>query len=59
MPTFPNKKTYVAAALYIACVVAVNVFGVDVPGFTPDPNYGGDVLGGVLVMTIRAAIGKA
>lgn len=49
-------KTYAVVALYVACILAEKVLGVDVPGFEAGPDWLNDLLMAAGVGTMRAGI---
>ena len=56
--TLPGKKTYLVAAIGVIALVAVNVFGVTIPGLAPDPDWITRCLELTGLATLRAGIAK-
>jgi hypothetical protein len=52
-------RSYIIAALIIACFVAENFFGIDVPGFDAGSDWVGFVLAALGISTAKAAASEA
>jgi hypothetical protein len=53
-----GKKTYLVAGIGVLALVAVNVFGVAIPGMAPDPEWVIRCMELLGLMTLRAGVAK-
>lgn len=53
-----GKKTYLISLVGVAVLVAVNVFGVPIPGLEPSADWLGQALGLLGLSTLRAGVAR-
>lgn len=58
MLTLSGYKTYIIAAIVVACALVEGVLGWDIPGFDIGDDWVAVVLGGLGLGSLRASIGK-
>lgn len=59
MEYLSGKKTYLIAGIGVAALVAVNLFGVTIPGMSPDPDWVIRCMELLGLGTLRAGVAKA
>ena len=53
-----GKKTYLVSLIGIAALVAVNMFGVPIPGLEPSADWIGQAFGLLGLSTLRAGVAR-